>query len=90
MLHRGVLWPALLQVRSYWRYPGAVFALELLATPLLLLSPASLKIAVDGVVGDRPLPTVGAAAEGVVLRRLGAHIIAETRQSAWRHGERAQ
>ncbi|MBW3602748.1 MAG: ABC transporter ATP-binding protein, partial [Actinobacteria bacterium] len=58
MRHRGVLWPALLEVRSYWRHFGAVFALELLATPLLLLSPVPLKIAVDSVLGDQPLPSV--------------------------------
>jgi ATP-binding cassette subfamily B protein len=34
----------------------AVFGIDLLATPLALLSPVPLKIAVDSVIGDDPLP----------------------------------
>lgn len=34
----------------------AVFVVDLLATPLVLLSPVPLKIAVDSVIGDGPLP----------------------------------
>jgi ATP-binding cassette, subfamily B, bacterial len=44
------------QARPYWRHIGAVFLLSLLATPLALLTPVPLKIAVDTVVGERPLP----------------------------------
>ena len=34
-----------------------IFALDLLATPLALLSPLALKLVVDNVLGDEPLPT---------------------------------
>ena len=44
------------QVRGYW--PGILVALvlDLAATPLTLLTPLPLKVAVDSVVGHRPLP----------------------------------
>jgi ATP-binding cassette subfamily B protein len=44
------------QVKSYWPHIGALLALSLLATPLALLSPLPLKIAVDSVIGSEPLP----------------------------------
>jgi ATP-binding cassette subfamily B protein len=44
------------EVTPYSRGIAAIVALDLLATPLLLLSPVPLKIAVDSVLGDRPLP----------------------------------
>jgi ATP-binding cassette subfamily B protein len=39
-------------------WPGiiAIFVIELLSTPLLLLTPLPLKIAVDSVLGSQPLP----------------------------------
>ncbi len=46
----------LLQARSYWPHIAAMFLLDLLATPLSLLKPLALKIAVDSVVGKNPLP----------------------------------
>lgn len=42
--------------RPYWLHIGAILLLGLLATPLLLLNPVALKIAVDSVVGSEPLP----------------------------------
>jgi ATP-binding cassette subfamily B protein len=44
------------EARPYWLNIGAIFLLSLLATPLALLLPVPLKIAVDNVVGDKPLP----------------------------------
>jgi ATP-binding cassette subfamily B protein len=44
------------QARPYWPHIAGVFALSLLATPLALLAPVPLKIAVDSVVGSKPLP----------------------------------
>jgi ATP-binding cassette, subfamily B, bacterial len=44
------------QARPFWPHIGAVFVLGLLATPLALLLPLPLKIAVDSVVGSDPLP----------------------------------
>ncbi len=42
--------------RPYWGHIAALFALGLLSTPLKLLMPVPLKIGVDSVVGDEPLP----------------------------------
>jgi ATP-binding cassette subfamily B protein len=42
--------------RPYWRQILLVLLLQLLATPLALLGPLPLKIAVDTVIGARPLP----------------------------------
>ena len=41
-----------------WRMVAAVFVVGLLASPLALLAPLPLKIAVDSVVGSQPLPHV--------------------------------
>ncbi len=40
----------------FWRAIITVFLLDLLSTPLLLLTPLPLKIAVDSVLGSHPLP----------------------------------
>ena len=42
--------------RPYWPHIGGVFLLSLLSTPLSLLGPVPLMIAVDSVIGSRPLP----------------------------------
>jgi len=44
------------QSRPYWLHIGALFATSLLASPLALLAPLPLKIAVDSVIGTQPLP----------------------------------
>lgn len=44
------------QVRPYWPYITGVFLVDLCATPLALLAPIPLKIAVDTVIGAQPLP----------------------------------
>lgn len=44
------------QVRAYFPHLAGIFLIDLLATPLLLLSPIPLKIAVDSVVGTAPVP----------------------------------
>ena len=44
------------QAKPYWPHIAGVFLLGLLATPLMLLAPLPLKIAVDSVVGSSPLP----------------------------------
>src|SRR2546425_216431 len=42
--------------RPYWPHVVALFLLSLLSAPLALLAPLPLKIAVDSVIGSRPLP----------------------------------
>lgn len=44
------------RARPWWRHILAVFLLGLLSTPLALLTPVPVKIVVDSVLGDRPLP----------------------------------
>lgn len=44
------------EARPYWRHIAAMFFLNLFSTPLTLLAPVPLKIAVDCVIGARPLP----------------------------------
>ena len=46
------------QARPYWAHVAGIFLIGLLATPLALLLPVALKIAVDSVVGSDPLPAI--------------------------------
>ena len=46
------------QARPYWLHLAGVFGLGLLASPVALLNPLPLKIVVDSVLGERPLPAV--------------------------------
>jgi ATP-binding cassette, subfamily B, bacterial len=45
------------QARPYWPHIMGVLLIGLLASPLALLTPLPLKIAVDSVVGSHPLPS---------------------------------
>ncbi|MBM3225506.1 MAG: ABC transporter ATP-binding protein, partial [Candidatus Tectomicrobia bacterium] len=49
LLHQ--MWP-------YWPHLTAIFVLDLLVTPLALLGPVPLKIAVDTIIGAQPLPAL--------------------------------
>jgi ATP-binding cassette subfamily B protein len=42
--------------RPYWLTVGGTFLLSFMATPLTLVMPVPLKIAVDSVIGSKPLP----------------------------------
>jgi ATP-binding cassette, subfamily B, bacterial len=44
------------QLRPFWPAILVLLVVDLLATPLLLLTPIPLKIAVDSVIGSHPLP----------------------------------
>ena len=44
------------QARPYWLHIAGVFLVSLLSTPLALLTPLALKIAVDSVINSDPLP----------------------------------
>ncbi|MCI0439051.1 MAG: ABC transporter ATP-binding protein/permease [Chloroflexi bacterium] len=46
----------LLQARPFWPHIAGMVLLGLLSTPLALLNPLPLKLAVDSVVGSEPLP----------------------------------
>ncbi len=54
--------------RPYWWHIAAILLLQLLSTPLALLVPLPLKIAVDTVIGSKPLPHwIGALLPGHVV-----------------------
>ena len=46
------------QARPFWPYLAAIFLLDLVVTPLSLLVPVPLKIAIDSVIGTTPLPHI--------------------------------
>src|SRR5947209_2746639 len=46
------------QAKPYWPHVAALFLLSLLSSPLSLLTPLPLKIAVDSVIGSHPIPHV--------------------------------
>src|SRR5437667_11935999 len=52
VLYRGLFQ----QARPYWTHIAALFLLSMLASPLALLLPLPLKIAVDSGLGSHPLP----------------------------------
>jgi len=53
---RAAMWRLLLEAKPYWPYLLALFVNGLLVTPLSLLAPLPLKIAVDSALGSHPLP----------------------------------
>ena len=46
------------QARPYWSNLSGILVLELVATPLTLLTPVPLMLAVDSVIGDKPMPAI--------------------------------
>jgi len=62
--------------RPCWPHIAGLFVLGLLATPLSLLAPVPLKIAVDHVVGSRPLPGVLRAVLPEAVRRSDLAVLA--------------
>jgi ATP-binding cassette, subfamily B, bacterial len=48
--------PLLRLARPYWPHLGGIFLLSLIAAPIALLLALPLKIAVDSVIGNQPLP----------------------------------
>ena len=54
--HRTVYRRLWRQMTSYWPYVAGIVVIDLMATPLSLLGPIPVKIAVDTVLGSEPLP----------------------------------
>jgi ATP-binding cassette subfamily B protein len=52
----GLIRRLLLEAQPFWPHIIAILLIDLLATPLALLAPLPLKIAVDSVLGSKPLP----------------------------------
>lgn len=59
------------ETRPYWGHILLIFVISVLATPLALLIPLPLKVIVDSVLGDNPLPGFLAAATPQFLH--GSH-----------------
>ena len=57
MTPQPVMRRLLREARPFWWQIAGVLGVSLLATPLVLLLPIPLKIAVDSVVGSKPLPS---------------------------------
>ena len=54
----ALLWRLAKECRRYWAHILVVLLVSLVSTPIFLLSPLPLKIAVDSVLKDLPLPTL--------------------------------
>jgi ATP-binding cassette subfamily B protein len=52
----AVLRRLLNQARPYWGHVAVIFTIDMLASPLALLTPLPLMLAVDSVIGSEPLP----------------------------------
>jgi ATP-binding cassette subfamily B protein len=66
----------LCQVRPYWPHLGGILLLNLLLSPLALLTPLPLKIVVDSVIGSHPLPGFfGALVPGAAARSDSAVLV---------------
>jgi len=63
------------QARPYWPHLGGLFLLSLLSSPLALLTPLPLKIAVDSVVGAHQLPGLFAALLPAAVTRSHAALL---------------
>jgi ATP-binding cassette subfamily B protein len=70
-LYRRVLQEA----RPHWPKIAGIFAIDLLASPLGLLTPLPLKIAVDSVIGDHRLPMLLQTALPAALTRSRAAVL---------------
>jgi ATP-binding cassette, subfamily B, bacterial len=74
------------EARPYWKHIFAIWVISLLATPLALLLPLPLTIAVDSVIGDKPLPgfldailpdSIQSSTNGLLLFTVGLLIAVE-------------
>jgi len=67
------------QARPFAPHLLCIMLLDLLATPLALLAPLPLKIAVDSVLGDRPPPfpfaTLGAGSQTLLIAAAGLLVV---------------
>ena len=55
---RALLWRLTKECGHYWVHIAVVLVISLAATPIFLLSPIPLKIAIDSVLKDAPLPGI--------------------------------
>ncbi len=63
------------QARHHWLPMAGVCLLDLLATPLALLAPLPLKIAIDSVIGSDPLPRLLMAVVPEAVKRSGSRLL---------------
>ncbi len=63
------------EARPYWLHVAGLLALSLLSAPIKLLTPLPLKIAVDSVIGSRPVPDVLVALLPPAVSRSGTDLL---------------
>src|SRR4051812_23290410 len=63
------------EARAFWLHIAALLGLSLLATPVALLVPVPLKIAVDSVIGDHPAPAFLPSSDTALLIAVAALVI---------------
>ncbi len=63
------------QARPFWLHIVGIFILQLLSTPLALLTPVPLKVAVDSVVGTQPIPSFLEWLLPAAVRRSGSAVL---------------
>ncbi len=63
------------EARPYWLHVAGLLALSLLSAPIKLLTPLPLKIAVDSVIGSRPVPDVLVALVPPAVSRSGTDLL---------------
>jgi ATP-binding cassette, subfamily B, bacterial len=64
------------QAQPYWAHLGSILLLSLLSTPLALLTPLPLKIAVDSMLGSQPLPRFLQVVTPAVVTRSDSAVLA--------------
>jgi ATP-binding cassette subfamily B protein len=74
----------LLEARRYWPHLVAMLCLSLLSTPLALLQPVPLKLAIDSVIGSQPMPAYvpGGGMAGVALMVVAIALLVQLRNLA--------
>lgn len=72
---RNLVRRVLREIRPYWRGLTGLVTLDLLATPLALLKPIPLAIAIDTVLGDDPIPGFIAAIAPEALTRSDLRVL---------------
>jgi ATP-binding cassette, subfamily B, bacterial len=64
------------EARPFWPHLALTFVVGLLATPLALLTPVPVKVAVDNVLGSEPLPAVIASLAPDALQQTNTGMLA--------------
>ena len=64
------------EARAFWPHLALTFVVGLLGTPLALLTPVPVKLAVDNVLGSDPLPAIIASFSPPALQQSNTGMLA--------------